>query len=527
MAEQTKQIRVYDTTLRDGCQAEGISLSLEDKLLVASRLDDLGVHYIEGGYPVSNPKDREFFERAPSLGLKTARLAAFGSTRRADGTASQDKGLSALLAAETPVVTLVAKAWDLHVRKVLRTTREENLRMVQDSVRFMKQMGREVVLDAEHFFDGCRNDPDYALQVVQVAQDAGADCVVLCDTNGGSLTDYLVEMTRRVCERLSVPVGIHCHDDSGLAVANSVAAVQNGAVQVQGTLNGFGERCGNTDLCVLIPVLELKLGCHCIGPQNLQKLTEVARFTYEVANLIPRSNQAFVSSSAFAHKGGLHVDAMRKDERTYEHIDPSLVGNERRFLISELSGKASVLEKMERYEIAHDSELRSKILRRVIGLENEGYQFEVADGSFALLAEKEAGTYRRFFEVEGYHVSVIKQSDGRIVTDATVKMAIGDHREHTASEGDGPVNALDGALRRALEHHYPNLGQMHLTDYKVRVINPRAATAARVCVVIQSADETHSWGTVGVHDNVIEASWEALIDSIEYKLLMDEQKGGA
>ena len=527
MTDETKQIYLYDTTLRDGCQAEGISFSLDDKLMVAERLDDLGVHYIEGGYPLSNPKDEEFFRRVPALGLKTARVAAFGSTRRADRSASEDRGLHALLEAETPVVTIVAKAWDLHVEKVLRTSAQENLRMVEDSVRFLKDRGREVILDAEHFFDGCRSDEDYAMQVAKVAQEAGADCVVLCDTNGGSLTDYVAEKTRLACERLSVPVGIHCHNDCGLAVANAVAAVQAGAVHVQGTLNGFGERCGNTDLCVVIPVVELKLRFRAIGRENLRRITEVSRFAYEAANLLPDTHRPFVGASAFAHKGGLHVDAMQKDERTYEHIDPSLVGNERRFLISELSGKASVLQKMERFGIADDPQLRSRILERVVELEGEGYQFEVAEGSFALLAQKEAGSYRRFFDVEGYHVSTIKQADGLLVTDASVKLNVNGHREHTASEGDGPVNALDGAMRKALDHHYPGLRTMHLTDYKVRVINPRAATAARVCAVIQSADDTHSWGTVGVSENVIEASWQALIDSIEYKLLADEQKAKA
>ena len=521
MAVQKKQIYVYDTTLRDGAQAEGISFSLDDKLRVAALLDDLGVHYIEGGYPLSNPKDEEFFRRVSALGLKNARVAAFGSTRRADKKAAQDKGLRALLKAETAAVTIVAKSWDLHVRKVLRTTLEENLRMVEDSVRFLKKHGREVILDAEHFFDGCRDNRQYALKTIQVAAESGADCVVLCDTNGSSLARHIGEMTRLACERVRVPLGIHCHNDCGLAVANTVAAVESGAVQVQGTLNGFGERCGNTDLCVVIPILELKMPYRVLGRANLKKLTEASRFAYEVANLTLSAHQPFVGSSAFAHKGGLHVDAMRKDERTYEHIAPRLVGNERRFLVSELSGHAAILLKTERYHIRHDREVMSRILERVVQLENEGYQFEAADGSFALLAKKEAGTYRRLFEPEGYHVSSIKQSDGRLVTDATVKLAVNGRREHTASEGDGPVNALDGALRKALEPHFPNLRSMHLIDYKVRVINPKAATAARVCVVIRSADRTHVWGTVGVSENVIEASWQAMIDSIEYKLLMD------
>jgi len=527
MAPENKQICIYDTTLRDGCQAEGISLSLEDKLRIAARLDELGVHYIEGGYPLSNPKDEEFFRRVRSLQLNSARVAAFGSTRRADASAATDRGLLSLLEAETPVVTIVAKAWDLHVEKVLRTTAEENMRMVEDSVRFLKDRGREVVLDAEHFFEGLRSDPEYAMKVCRVAADAGADWVVLCDTNGGSLTSDVAEGTRRACESLHCRVGIHCHNDSGLAVANSLAAVEQGAVQVQGTLNGLGERCGNTDLCVLIPILDLKMPCRAVGRENLRKITDVSRFAYEVANLMFRGDQPFVGTSAFAHKGGLHVDAMLKDESTYEHISPSLVGNQRRFLLGELSGKATVRQMLKRHGLPDDGELLAKILRRVVELENEGYQFEAADGSFVLLARKLAGQYRRFFEIEGYHVSTLKQSDGRLVTDAAVKLVVNGEREHTASEGDGPVNALDGALRKALEHHYPGLRGMQLTDYMVRVINPRAATAARVRVVIQSADESGTWGTVGVSENIIEASWEALIDSIEYKLLMGEQTPGA
>jgi len=523
MPAETVQIQVYDTTLRDGCQAEGVSLSLEDKLRIALKLDELGVHYIEGGYPLSNPKDEEFFRRVGSVGLKQARVAAFGSTRRADTAPASDRGLAALLKAETAVVTIVAKAWDLHVEKVLRTTLEENLRMVEDSVRFLKQHGREVILDAEHFFDGMRSDPDYAMKVCVVAAEAGADCVVLCDTNGGSLTTQVAEDTRRACEALPVPVGIHCHNDSGLAVANSLAAVEQGATHVQGTLNGLGERCGNTDLCVLVPILDLKTPCRAVGAENLRKLTEVSRFAYEVANLMFRPDQPFVGSSAFAHKGGLHVDAMLKDKQTYEHIDPELVGNRRRFLMSELSGRATVRRVLDEHGLKVDRELMSGILRRVAELENEGYQFEAAEGSFVLLAYKLAGRYRPAFDVLGYHVNTLRHSDGTLVTDAAVKLMVKGHREHTASEGDGPVNALDGALRKALEHHYPNLRGMKLTDYMVRVINPKAAPAARVRVVIQSADERGTWGTVGVSENIIEASWQALTDSVEYKLLVDAQ----
>jgi len=524
MSKEARQIYIYDTTLRDGCQAEGISLSLEDKLQLAAALDELGVHYIEGGYPLSNPKDEEFFKRVRSLGLRVSRVAAFGSTRRAGRRAEEDPGLKALLDAETPVVTIVAKASDLHVEKVLKTDLDENLRMIEDSIRFLKGRCPEVILDAEHFFDGYRRNPEYAMKVLEVSADCGADCVVLCDTNGGSLTSEVAELTRLACERIKAPVGIHCHDDSGLAVANSIAAVQNGAVHVQGTLNGFGERCGNADICSIIPIINLKTPYRCVAEERQKRLAEISRLTYEVANVMFRMNQPFVGPSAFAHKGGLHVDAMRKDRLSYEHINPSVVGNERRFLIGELSGRASVLAKIENYSIRRDEQLSTRLLERLQQMENEGYQFEAAEASFELMARKETGGYRRFFDLEGYHVSIIKQSDGRLVTDATVKLNVAGRKEHTASEGDGPVNALDAALRKALEKHYPSLEGMHLVDYKVRVINPREATAAKVRVIVQSTDGSRVWGTVGVSENIIEASWEALVDSIEYKLLMDEER---
>ncbi len=520
-AKEKNQVFAYDTTLRDGCQAEGFSLSLEEKLQTAVEMDRLGIHYIEGGYPLSNPKDAEFFRQVPSLGLKNASVAAFGSTRRAGGEAGKDAGLRALLDADTPVVTIVAKAWDLHVRKVLDTSAEENLRMIEDSVQFLKSQDRTVILDAEHFFDGYCENPQYALDVVRVSVGAGADCVVLCDTNGGALTSQVAAVTAEVCGQTNASVGIHCHNDCGLAVANSIAALEHGARHVQGTLNGLGERCGNTDLCVVLPIIELKTPFTSIGRERLKRITEVSRFAYESGNMMLHGAQPFVGSSAFAHKGGLHVDAMLKDSGTYEHVNPADVGNERRFLISELSGKAAVRELFGRLGMSPDKNLTARILETVKEKENQGYQYEAAEGSFALLARRAGGTYRKLFGVEGYHVSTIKHGDGGIVTDATVKLAVNGHREHTASEGDGPVNALDGALRKALEHHYPCLEKMQLTDYMVRVINPKAATAARVRVIIQSADETHTWGTVGVSENIIDASWEALIDSIEYKLLLE------
>jgi len=522
MKSERERVLIYDTTLRDGCQAEGVSLSLEDKLEIAARLDEFGVHYIEGGYPLSNPKDREFFKRVCAMGLKNARVAAFGSTRRADTSASKDRGLRALLDAETPVVTIVAKSWDYHVERVIRTSLESNLRMISESVSHLKSEGREVIVDAEHFFDGYRSNPDHAMQTLRAAVEAGADCVVLCDTNGGTLTDEVQRLTALVVEELDCPVGIHCHNDCGLAVANSVAAVQSGARHVQGTLNGLGERAGNADLCCVVPVLNLKTPFRCVSAEQLKKLTELSRFAYEVANLMYVPHQPFVGSSAFAHKGGLHVDAMRKADRAYEHIDPALVGNQTRFLIGELSGRASVLEKVERYGITQDRELLSTLARQLQELEHQGYQFEAAEASFELLAKKLSGTFRPHFTVRGYHVSVTRHSDGSLVTDATVKLEIDGEFIHTASEGDGPVNALDGALRKALEGHFPYLKDMRLTDYRVRVINPKAATAAKVRVVIQSADPRHVWGTVGVHDNIIDASWQALVDSFEYKLFLED-----
>ncbi|NLW49284.1 MAG: citramalate synthase [Candidatus Brocadiaceae bacterium] len=522
MGNGNKQVYAYDTTLRDGCQAEGVSLTVEQKLEVAQRLDELGIHFIEGGYPLSNPKDQEFFHRVRKLRLRNARVASFGSTRKAATTAAEDRGLRALLDAETEVVAIVAKAWDLHVEKVLRTTLDENLRMVEDSVRFLKDAGRTVILDAEHFFDGYRANPDHAMKVAEVAAEAGADCVVLCDTNGGTLTADVARRTAEVVERIACSVGIHCHNDSGLAVANSVAAVQSGAVQVQGTVNGLGERVGNADLCSIIAILNLKTDFRCITDEQLRKLTEVSRFVDEVANLIPNPYQPFVGKSAFAHKGGLHHDAMRKAEHSYEHIDPALVGNEQRFLLSELSGRASMLAKMQKSEITQDPAVVRQLLDRLQNLENEGYQFEAAEASFELVAQKAVGRFRPHFDVRAYHISVIRQSDGSVITDATVKLNVNGTPMHTAAEGNGPVNALDGALRKALEPHYPALKDMHLTDYSVRVINPKAATQARVRVVIQSADDRRIWGTVGVSENIIEASWQALIDSFEYRLLMEE-----
>jgi 2-isopropylmalate synthase len=517
------RITVYDTTLRDGTQGEGVSFSLLDKLEVARRLDDLGVHYVEGGYPASNPKDEAFFAEIREAGLARARVSAFGMTRRKGAAAEEDDGLRALLAAETPVVTIVGKTWDFQVKAALRTDLDENVAMIADSVRFLKAAGREVFFDAEHYFDGYRADPEYALRCLRAAREAGADRLVLCDTNGGSLPHEVAAVTEAAMREVGGPLGIHCHNDAGLAVANTLAAVRAGCEQVQGTVNGLGERCGNADLCQILPALQLKMGHECVGAENLAKLTEVSRFVYEVGNMMLVPNQPYVGPSAFAHKGGMHVSAVARDRRTYEHVDPTEVGNTRRILVSELSGHATVLSKLIGTDFEDDRALQAKVLEEVQRLEGQGYQFEAAEASFELLVRRLAGRHTPHFALDHYSVAIKKDADRDPGTEATVKVCVGDRWQHTVAEGDGPVNALDGALRKALLPGYPNLGEMSLTDYKVRVINSGAGTAARVRVVIESKDRSQHWGTVGVSENIIDASWIALVDSIEYKLTKDEE----
>jgi 2-isopropylmalate synthase len=516
------RIAIYDTTLRDGSQGEGVNFSLQDKLHITKRLDELGVDYIEGGYPLSNPKDAEFFRAILDLELSHAKVAAFGMTRRRDIAAEDDTGMKALVAAKTDAITVVGKSWDLHAREILGVSLEENVRMIADSVAFLAANCPEVVYDAEHFFDGFKNNPDYALSTLQAAAESGAKWLVLCDTNGGALPEEVAAALDAVKQAVSVPIGIHTHNDGDLAVANTLIAIQRGATQVQGTINGIGERCGNVDLCSVVANLALKYqGYEVLRPNSLAHLTEVSRYVYETANMNFRSGQPFVGSSAFAHKGGMHVHGVRKLASSYEHIDPEKVGNERRVLVSELSGKSNVAEKLGEYGLEGDANLMTRVLDRVQDLENEGYQFEAAEASFLILVEKLAGRYRPQFERLNYRVSVENGPDGVPLTEATVKLRIGDQFAHTVSEGDGPVNALDGALRKALEPHFPDLKQMQLVDYKVRVINERAGTAARVRVVIESRDATDVWGTVGVSENVIEASWLALLDAIEHKLSKD------
>ncbi|MBL7214714.1 MAG: citramalate synthase [Phycisphaerae bacterium] len=520
-----KKVQIYDTTLRDGLQAEGISFSVEDKLLVAQRLDEFGIHYIEGGFPLSNPKEEEFFRRVKQLNLKNAKIAAFGSTRRAANKVENDPCIAALMACGAKVVTLVGKTWDMHVTDVLRCSLDENIELCADSVAYLIKNGLEVIFDAEHFFDGFKANSEYAMKVLQAVAEAGAQTAVLCETNGGALPDEVFQITEKVCKTFpDVTVGIHCHNDSDCAVANSLAAVRAGARHIQGTVNGLGERTGNANLCTIIPNLSLKMGYETVRRENLKGLTELSRYVFEIANLPPAIHMPYVGESAFAHKGGLHIDALRKNKKTYEHIVPECVGNERRFLISELSGASNVLDKLEKRKMITDKTLARKILARVQELENDGYQFETAEASFDLLIKKEMGTYEKMFDLLKYHIDVERSPSGKMVTEATVKLQVDGKTEHVVSEGDGPVNALDNALRKALEPFYPNIKDMNLIDYKVRVVNARAGTAAKVRVIIESRDSEGLWGTVGVSENIIEASWHALVDSVEYKLLKDKGK---
>ncbi len=521
-----RSIQIYDTTLRDGTQGEGFSLSLQDKLQIAQRLDEIGVNYIEGGYPLSNAKDVEFFQRMQDIELKHAKVCAFGMTRRRGMTAAEDPGMVALVNSGAPACTVVGKTWDFHVTDVLRVSLEENLAMIRDSVAFLVASGREVIYDAEHFFDGWKGNPEYAAKTIQAAAEAGATLVVLCDTNGGSMPEEIAELTKAVQATLQpygVSVGIHCHNDCDLAVANSLAAVDAGAVQVQGTINGVGERCGNADLISVIANLGVKKqGYEVLGGQPLEHLTELSRYVYETANQHRRDNQPFVGQSAFAHKGGMHVHAVARATASYEHLNPEIVGNARRVLVSELSGRSNIIALTTKHNIQENRELMDAILARVVELENEGYQFEAAEASFDLLVQKCANRFTPHFHRVKYHVEVSAGADRNLLTEATVKLGVADEIRHEVAEGDGPVNALDAALRKALNGTFPSLNEMHLVDYKVRVVNSEAGTAARIRVIIESADKHDVWGTIGVSENIIEASWLALIDAIEYKLHKDE-----
>ena len=530
-----RSIEVYDTTLRDGTQGEGFSLSLQDKLLITQRLDEMGVDYVEGGYPLSNPKDAEYFQRVRELKLKTSRICAFGMTRRRGMKVDEDPGIKALIDSQAPVITIVGKTWDLHVTEVLHVALEENLAMISETIAYLVAVGRDVIYDAEHFFDGWSANAPYAARTIQAAAGAGAKTVVLCDTNGGTMPEQISRLTTEAQRALGdyrANLGIHCHNDCELAVANSLAAIQAGAVQVQGTINGVGERCGNANLISIVANIGLKMPeLQALNGRSLEHLTELSRFVYEVANMHLRRDQPFVGQSAFAHKGGMHVHAVNKIAHSYEHIDPSLVGNERRVLVSELSGRSNVLALALQHdlqqELQGDRKLMDTILDRLVTLEHQGYQFEAATASFSLLCARCAGRFRPHFELLKYHVDVEHVGDSPqscTVTEASVKLQVNGQTRHEVAEGDGPVNALDAALRKALNGFYPSLQKMRLIDYKVRVVNEEAGTAARIRVVIESTDGEEIWGTVGVSENIIEASWLALVDAVEYKLCRDESR---
>ena len=520
----TKNVFLYDTTLRDGEQGEFISYSLEDKVRIARRLDEFGMDYIEGGWPGSNPKALQFFERMKSIGLQHAKLAAFGSTRRKGVTAQEDTQLNTLLRSETPVVTIFGKTWDLHVREALRVSEEENLAMIAESVAFLKSEGREVIYDCEHFFDGYKANRDYALLTLKAAADAGADCVVLCDTNGGTMPTEFSAIVADVKSAIAAPLGIHAHNDCGMGVINSCMAVLEGAVHVQGTVNGYGERCGNADLIQVIPNLELKYGKHCLPEGKLAELTPLSHFVAEVANLVPDPRQPYVGQTVFAHKGGIHVSAVQRNPATYEHIPPETVGNQRRVLVSELSGQSNVNYKAKELgiDLAESNATAHAIVQQIKELEAEGYQFESAEASFELLIKKAQGRCPSFFDIVGFRV-ITSRNNGTSLAEAIVKVKVNGDKRHEVAEGDGPVNALDRALRKALVEDYPALNKVHLTDFKVRVLNAQAATAARVRVLIESTDGNTSWSTVGVSEDVVEASYRALIDSVEFFLLKQRE----
>jgi 2-isopropylmalate synthase len=521
------QVKIYDTTLRDGSQAEDIAFSLEDKIRIARKLDELGIHYIEGGYPGSNPKDLQFFQEIRSVTLSQAKIVAFGSTCRAGTLPAEDRHMQSLIETGAATITLFGKSWDIHPLEALNITLDQNLEIIHQSIRFLKDRVSEVIFDAEHFFDGFKNNSSYALMTLETAQEAGADWIVLCDTNGGTLPFELTSIIQAVKKTIRTPLGIHVHNDTGTAVANSLFAVREGIRQVQGTINGYGERCGNANLCAIIPNLKLKMGIDCISDERLRKLKEVSRFVSELANLPPYKYQPYVGDSAFAHKGGIHVSAIRKNVATYEHIQPERVGNRQRVLISDLSGESNILHKAAEFKI--DLESKDPAVRKILDelkqLEHQGFQFEGAEGSFEILIKKALGQHRRFFELMGFRVIVEKKSDeASTLSEATIMVRVGDRVEHTAAVGNGPVNALDNAIRKALEKFYPELAAVKLLDYKVRILSTRDGTGAQTRVLIESGDGESKWGTVGVSENIIQASWQALVDSIDYKLLKEEEQ---
>jgi 2-isopropylmalate synthase len=518
-------IALFDTTLRDGTQMEGMSLSVDDKLKIARLLDGFGVHYVEGGWPASNPKDSEFFRRARQLNLKRTKLTAFGSTRKAKTRAEDDANLRALVEAETPAVSIFGKSWLLHVTHVLGTTPEENLAMIADSVAFLRKNGREVIYDAEHFFDGYRADARYALSTIQAAADAGADWIALCDTNGGSLPSWIKEVVTQVRAEVATPLGIHPHNDGELAVANALAAVEAGCTQVQGTVNGYGERCGNANLVAIIPALQLKMGRTCVAEEKLAHLTELSRSVSEISNLRPDPHAAYVGHSAFAHKGGVHVSAVEKVAESYEHIPPEQVGNLRHVVVSELAGRGNV--RVRATELGIDTRGDEKALvARIKELENEGYQFEAAEGSFELLVRRNDPEYVPPFDIHDVMVLSERRRGHDMFIEATVKVRVNGDVIHVVAEGDGPVHALDRAMRKGLSDRFPSLNEMHLTDYKVRILDPERAAAARTRVLLEATHGDDQWTTIGVGDNIIEASCTALADSFELHLARQRQRAG-
>ncbi|MBM3119532.1 MAG: citramalate synthase [Chloroflexi bacterium] len=529
------KVQLYDTTLRDGAQQEGVSFSVSDKLKITKKLDELGIQFIEGGWPGANPKDTEFFIKAQNLNLQHSVLVAFGSTKHPDSKVGKDASLQALVEAKTKVVTIVGKSWDLHVTQVLEISLENNLRLITESIAFLKSKGLTVFFDAEHFFDGYKANPGYAIKTVEAAANAGADCVVLCDTNGGALPSEIVAAIDAVKKAVAVPLGIHVHNDGELAVANSLTAVQCGVIQVQGTINGYGERCGNANLCSIIPALKLKMGMDCITEKQLAKLTEVSRYIAELANLAPSSNLPYVGTSAFTHKAGLHVSGLLKREESYQHINPELVGNRPKVVVSELSGKSNIIYKAKELGIAlpPKGEEARQVLEQIKLMESRGFQYEDADASFELLLHRAQPEYKPLFELIDFMVVVerhrrpSREDESELLSEATVKVKVGDRIIHTAAEGNGPVNALDRALRKALLEFYPDLTVVELVDYKVRILEESAGTGSQVRVLIESSDRLMQWRTVGSSTNIIEASWLALADSMEYWLIKRNKTGNA
>jgi 2-isopropylmalate synthase len=522
-----EQVKLYDTTLRDGMGGPGMSLSVGEKLKVVRALDELGVHFVEAGFPSSNPKEAELFERLAELELEQATIAAFGMTRRRDRRVEDDEALAVLVASFAPVVCLVGKSWGLHLEKVIRVSAEDNLAMIADSIAFCRAQGKRAVFDAEHFFDGYRDDPAYALECARAAATAGAENVTLCDTNGGSLPGFVAEATAAVAAELGdgVEVGIHTHNDAECAVANSLAAVGAGARLVQGTVNGYGERCGNANLASILPALQMKMGFDVVSPERLASLAQTSHYLDEICNMAPDPDRAYVGRNAFAHKAGMHAAGVAADARTFEHLDPALVGNERAILASELSGKATIRTQAAQAGLEVDDETAARAVERLKQREHRGYHYEAAPASFELLLRREAGSYEPLFELESFRVVTEKRADGRVETEATIKVSVDGKRYLRVAEGNGPVNALDRALRAAIVDRYPHLAEIELTNYKVRILDESHGTGAVTRVLLDSSDGEREWGTIGVSENIIEASWEALVDSLEYAFQPRDDEG--